>query len=195
MSKRFEQKELRKQLIIYKSLELFVKKGYAETKISDIAKEANMSVGLLFHYFSSKEQLYEELIKICVNGTNYSIQMNFSNPLEYFQTFIDLLIEYSKENPMVFYMFILMSQARRSDGIPRHIKELALSVNQIEQSAKIIEQGQKEGYFKEGDPHAISFIFWSSVQGIMEQLSASNELLLADKIDTNWIIDIIRRNK
>ena len=57
--KRQEQKEARRQEILYVALDLFVKKGYAATKITDIAEKASMSVGLLFHYFESKEKLYE----------------------------------------------------------------------------------------------------------------------------------------
>ena len=67
---RLEQKEKRKIDILYKGLELFVKKGYKATKITDIASELNMSVGLLFHYFKSKEELYYELVRLGVDGTN-----------------------------------------------------------------------------------------------------------------------------
>ena len=58
---RKEQKEQRKIDILYKGLELFVKRGYKNTKITDIADELNISVGLLFHYYNSKEELYYEL--------------------------------------------------------------------------------------------------------------------------------------
>lgn len=55
---RKEQKEQRKNQIIAVALDLFVKRGYMATKISDIAKAANMSVGLLFHYFASQATSY-----------------------------------------------------------------------------------------------------------------------------------------
>lgn len=193
---REEQKEQRKKLILAKALELFVKKGYSETKIGDIAKAADMSVGLMFHYFESKEQLYEALIKIGAEGANAPQEMNFENPLEYFSGFLDVLFSYAREQPWVFYMFVLMAQARRSEGIPAHIREIALRVNQIEQSAGIIEAGQQYGYFREGDPYALSFAFWGSVQGIMEQLAVSPEMLENGKLpQTEWIIDIIRGTK
>ena len=193
MSTRDEQKEQRKQLIISKALELFAKKGYSDTKISDIAKAADMSVGLMFHYFASKEQLYEELVHMGVQGTNIPLAMGFENPLDYFSGFLRTLFQYAKEQPWVFYMFVLMSQARRSDGIPSHIKEIAMSVNQMEQSAEIIAAGQKHGYFRKGDPYALSFAFWSSVQGVMEQLAVSPELIEKEQLpETDWIIDIIR---
>jgi len=195
MPTRDEQKEQRRQLIIFKALELFAKKGYSDTKIGDIAKAANMSVGLMFHYFESKEQLYEELVRMGVEGTNQPMEMNFSNPLDYFTGFLKAMFSYAKEQPWVFYMFVLMAQARRSDGVPAHIKELAMSVNQIEQSAEIIAAGQQYGYFREGDPYALSFAFWSSVQGVMEQIAVTPEMLSGEKElpEAEWIIDIIRR--
>lgn len=196
MSTRDEQKEQRRQLIISKALELFARKGYSDTKIGDIAKAADMSVGLMFHYFESKEQLYEELVRMGAEGTNTPLDMNFEDPLDYFSGFLKILFQYAKEQPWVFYMFVLMSQARRSDGIPPHIREIAMSVNQVEQSAEIIAAGQQFGYFREGDPYSLSFAFWSSVQGIMEQLAVYPELIEKGQLpETDWIIDIIRGAK
>ncbi len=193
MTIRDEQKEQRRQLIISKALELFAKKGYSDTKIGDIAKASDMSVGLMFHYFESKEQLYEELVRMGAGATNIPLEMNFENPLDYFSGFVKTLFQYVKEQPWVFYMFVLMAQARRSNGIPAHIREIAMSVNQIEQSAEIIEAGQKYGYFREGDPYMLSFAFWSSIQGIMEQLAASEDIIESGKLpEADWIIDIIR---
>lgn len=190
---REEQKEQRRQIIIANALELFVKKGYSETKIGDIAKASNMSVGLMFHYFESKEQLYAELVQMGVEGANAPQDMSFQNPLDYFKGFLDELFQYALNEQWVLYMFVLMSQARRSDGVPKHIRELACSVNQIEQSAEIIEAGQKCGYFREGNPLALAFTFWSSVQGAMEQLAVSPELIKNGDIpQTDWFIDIIR---
>lgn len=48
MNKREEQKEERRNKILEVSLDLFVEKGFAGTKISDISAAANMSAGLFF---------------------------------------------------------------------------------------------------------------------------------------------------
>ena len=60
--------ELQRQLILDKSLELFSQKGFAQTSIVDIAKESNISKGLLYHYFLSKEQLFEEILVSSFNS-------------------------------------------------------------------------------------------------------------------------------
>ncbi|MCM1266363.1 MAG: TetR/AcrR family transcriptional regulator [Bacteroidales bacterium] len=196
MATREEQKEQRRQLILEKALELFVKRGYSDTKIGDIAKAAQMSTGLMFHYFDSKEQLYETLVRMGADGTNLPQKLPYKDPLAFFEGFLDTLFTYATENPWVFHMFILMAQARRSEGIPAHIREIALRVNQVEQSAKMIEAGQKQGCIRKGDPYVLSFTFWSSVQGIMEQLASAPALLEEGRLpETDWIIDIIRIRK
>lgn len=196
MSLRDEQKEQRRQLIIDKAIELFAKKGYADTKIGDIAKAADMSVGLMFHYFESKEKLFEELVRYGAQATNTPREMNFENPLDYFEGFLKVLFRYAKEQPRVMYLFVIMSQIRRGEGIPQHIRGIAGSVDQIAQSAEVIEAGQRYGYFRSGDPYLLSFTFWSSVQGVMELLASEPELVESGRFpETEWIIDIIRGNK
>lgn len=196
MTVRDEQKEQRRALIMDKAIELFAKKGYAETKIGDIAKAADMSVGLMFHYFESKEKLFEELVRYGANATDTPREMNFENPLDYFEGFLKMLFHYVKEQPRIMYLFVIMGRMQHGEGIPPHIKEIADSVNQIEQSAEVIAAGQEYGYFREGDPYLLAFTFWSSVQGVMERLAAAPEMVENGRIpETDWIIDIIRGNK
>lgn len=196
MTNRDEQKEQRRALIMDKALELFAKKGYAETKIGDIAKAAEMSVGLMFHYFESKEKLFEELVRYGANATDTPREMNFENPLDYFEGFLKMLLHYVKDQPRIMYLFVIMGRMQHGEGIPPHIKEIAESVDQIEQSAEIIAAGQEYGYFREGDPYLLAFTFWSSIQGVMERLAAAPEMAKEGRLpETDWIIDIIRGNK
>lgn len=196
MTLRNEQKEQRRALIIDKAIELFAKKGYAETTIGDIAKAADMSVGLMFHYFESKEKLFEELVRYGANATDTPRELNFENPLDYFEGFLKMLFHYVKEQPRIMYLFVIMGRMQRGEGIPPHIKEIAESVDQIEQSAEVIAAGQQYGYFRNGDPYLLAFTFWSSVQGIMERLAAAPEMVEDSRLpETDWIIDILRGNR
>ncbi len=53
----------RKRRIVETALQLFSESGYDKTSIRDIAKHANMSLGLLYNYFASKEQLLEAIVQ------------------------------------------------------------------------------------------------------------------------------------
>ena len=60
-------KEVKKNNIIQNALKLFSKKGFYNTTIPDIAKAMKMSVGNMYNYFSSKEELAKFAIKYSTN--------------------------------------------------------------------------------------------------------------------------------
>ena len=60
-------KEIKKNNIIQSALKLFSKKGFYNTTIPDIAKAMSMSVGNMYNYFSSKEELAKFAIKYSTN--------------------------------------------------------------------------------------------------------------------------------
>ena len=56
-----------RQTILDTALKLFSTKGYFNTSMQDIRRSANISIGAVYHYFSSKEEiasaLYDALLK------------------------------------------------------------------------------------------------------------------------------------
>ena len=50
------------------ALELFVTKGFAATKLEDVAKAAGVSKGLPYLYFKSKEELFKAVIVEAIGG-------------------------------------------------------------------------------------------------------------------------------
>lgn len=190
MESRKEQKERRRQEIIHAALELFVSKGYAATKVTDIAKKVNMSTGLLFHYFESKEKLYEELVRMGLEGTRQPQGQACEHAIDYFVGFTTLLFAYMRRQPVMAKMFVLMAEAQRSEGTPPHIREIAMQVNTIEQFVPIIEWGQQEGTIREGNPLVISNAFWCSIQGIAERYAINRDI---DLPEADWVVDIVRK--
>jgi AcrR family transcriptional regulator len=185
---RKEQKEKRRLEILYKGLELFVSKGYKSTKITDIAKELNISVGLLFHYYKSKEDLYYELVKLGVEGTNKPKLKSNLEPLDYFITFLNDIFNSIKNDINVCRMFVLMPEAQRI-GTPQKIREMALKINIIDSFIPIIIKGQENKTIKEGDPKILSNAFFRSVYAICEGYALDNKI---DLPDPDILLDMIR---
>lgn len=190
METRKEQKERRRVEIIHAALELFVSKGYAATKITDIAKYAGMSTGLLFHYFESKEKLYEELVRMGLEGTSYPVEQKCEHAIDFFVEFTTQLFIYMRQQPVMAKLFVLMAEAQRSEATPSHIREIAKKVDTIQQFVPIIEWGQREGTIKEGDPLVLSNAFWCCIQGVAEQYACNQGIELPE---AEWIVDIVRR--
>lgn len=186
---RKEQKDKRRIDILYKGLELFTKKGYKATKITDIADELNMSVGLLFHYFKSKEELYYELVLMGVNTLNKPIKLDDTTPIEYLSNFVKELFNAVKSDINMARMFILMPEAQK-EGTPKRVRDLALKINIIDLFIPLIIKGQEDGSIKEGSAKILSNAFFRSIYAICEGYA------LDSSIDLPYyycIIDIIRR--
>ena len=60
----------RRDLILQCASRVFAAKGYAGTKIVDIAEAAKMSQGLLYRYYTSKEVLFTELLRMSFEALN-----------------------------------------------------------------------------------------------------------------------------
>ncbi|HEV7813934.1 MAG TPA: TetR/AcrR family transcriptional regulator [Janthinobacterium sp.] len=56
-------KEARPQELLAAALELFVERGYAATRLEDVAKRAGVSKGTLYLYFANKEELFKAMVR------------------------------------------------------------------------------------------------------------------------------------
>ena len=59
-------KEDRPQEITAAAFEAFAEKGFAGTRVDDVAKRAGVSKGLLYLYFKTKEELFKAVVKSVV---------------------------------------------------------------------------------------------------------------------------------
>ena len=57
-----EIREERREEILAAAVRVFAKKGFAFAKISDIAAEARLSHGLVYHYFESKDAIFAAIV-------------------------------------------------------------------------------------------------------------------------------------
>lgn len=192
LNMREEQREERRNKILEASLELFVAKGYSGTKVSDITSAVGMSAGLFFHYFSSKDEVYEELVKIGLMGTQMSMKQEFENPIDFFETLAEQIFNIIGINRGVAKMFVFMANAQQDTSAPKTSIDNALKVNNIDQCVPIIKKGQELGCIKQGDPLALSIAFWSSIQGIATVIALDDN---APCPQGSWIVDILRNRE
>jgi len=117
MSPRTKQqfKEIRKtsrEKILSVALELFARKGYHATSVSQIAKKAKISKGLMYNYFINKEKLLDEIIQ---EGFNSLAELGYEakrgvDPKEQLEGFIDAVLDnlYSNFTYWQLYLALLV---------------------------------------------------------------------------------------
>ncbi len=190
MTVREDQKEARRQEILYAGLSLFIQKGYSGTKIKDIAAAVGMSVGLLFHYFPSKEELFTELVGLGIEGPMNTVRPTEAEPLAFFEEVSERILTYIREEPFVCKMFVLMNQAAFSSDVPESAKQLLKGFDVYAPTVELIRRGQINGTIRDGDPLALAIAFWSAIQGVAVTLAMYPELPCPQ---SRWITDIIKK--
>lgn len=190
MVTRQEQREQRRQDILRAALRLFVRKGYAGTKVGDIAGAVGMSAGLMFHYFPSKEALYEELISFGVDGPMAMVGGIEGDAISFFEQAAAGILAYLKSDPTMANMFVLMGNALMDDAIPDRAKEMLSGFDVNTPTVEVVRRGQEEGTIREGDPLALSVAFWAAIQGVAEELALHPDMPCPEP---EWIVDIVRK--
>jgi AcrR family transcriptional regulator len=67
-AKRERRKEARPGELLDAALALFVEKGFAATRVEEVAARAGVSKGTLFLYFPSKEELFKAVVRETIAG-------------------------------------------------------------------------------------------------------------------------------
>ena len=66
--KRERRKEARPGELLVAALDLFVEKGFAATRMEEVAARAGVSKGTVFLYFPSKEELFKAVVRENISG-------------------------------------------------------------------------------------------------------------------------------
>jgi len=189
MGVRQEQREKRRREILEAALELFVSKGYAETKISDIAEKVGASVGLLFHYFESKASLYEELVWIGAQGMLTVMEADERDPLKFFEGAAAYILSSLRDEPFVCRMFVFMTQAHMSASLSEPLRELVRQRETLEKTISIVKKGQALGQIRAGNPEALAVLFWQALSGVALYAAFNPE---APMPEADWIVACLR---
>lgn len=109
-------KEEKKNNIIENALKLFSKNGFYNTTIPDIAKAMKMSVGNMYNYFKSKEELAKYAIKYSTNALAVELreinQMDISSRDKIFE-FTKRYLDNVKQSPEVIEYFLRVYLSNR----------------------------------------------------------------------------------
>lgn len=95
----------KKQKIVLTMLELVVKQGVHATPMSQVAKEANVAVGTIYHHFENKQEIIEEIYNMIFQDFGVVLLTNVSDDLDYkkqFEIVWSNLYNYFTTNPLAF---------------------------------------------------------------------------------------------
>ncbi|WP_284141181.1 MULTISPECIES: TetR/AcrR family transcriptional regulator [unclassified Virgibacillus] len=152
------------------ALKIFARKGYAGTKISDITSSINLSHGLLYHYFKSKEDIYMSLIRnvldLFIEAVDQAENME-GTALDKLNWLTELTFSGAADTALDRHLLII--EALHADYLSSEMKQTISKhySESLQGIARIITAGQQDGTFRSGDAMELASIYLSLSQGLV----------------------------
>ncbi|RIW29586.1 TetR/AcrR family transcriptional regulator [Bacillus salacetis] len=164
-----EKKKQKRAAILKAAIKVFSEKGFAETTIAVIAKEARVSFGTVFTYFETKEILYEKAVLEPLDEIKpYFLKVDdyFSGtPLEKIQQMIETHVDLFSERSE--FLRLIQQVLGRPERFPKLFEELDLFVDDfVNIISPTIEEGQRQGVFYEETPALMAQSYLAILNGM-----------------------------
>lgn len=152
------------------AIRLFATKGYTQTTVRDIADEAGILSGSLYHHFSSKEAMLDEILRSFLEellGRFSMIEAEGDNPREVLDELVRATFATIEAKP---YTVALYQNELSTLGAQPGFEYVAAISHRLEEIwVRVIRSGQQDGTFRTGIDPALAYRFirdatWATVQ-------------------------------
>lgn len=176
--KDLQQREQRMNDILDAAIEVMAVKGVGSASMQHIAGAAGISIGNLYHYFKSKEEIFAEVLRRGQTGYGEFVRSVADGPGEARAKLLTIAENWLALGNSWAHT-ILIHTARLSEASEELRRDVTgrFTVN-LQPVAAIIAQGQAEGTAPEGDPLELAFYFTSLIQGLTLQRMPGSEVLV-----------------
>jgi TetR/AcrR family transcriptional regulator, fatty acid metabolism regulator protein len=166
LTDRSTSQEEKRRLILAASVRVFARKGYHASRVGDIAEEAGIAHGLLYHYFASKEEVLETVFR-----ENWSdllaafrrVAESDAPPLEQLEGIVKLLLRSWRNDPDL--VRVMVREVARSPHLQSQVEGIREGFTIIQ---RVIERGQDDGSLRAGiDPRLASWIFYGGLEEVL----------------------------
>ena len=172
------QRDKRRQ-ILRAAITVFARSGYHTSRVSDVAKEAGVAYGLVYHYFGSKEDLLEAIFRRTWSRMLEAVEeveRGDASAREQFEAVARIVLGAWPLDPDL--VRVLVREVARSPQLGREVDEIAHAFQALE---RIVSRGQERGELRtDVEPRLAAWILYGALEEILtgwvfERLPAAAE--------------------
>lgn len=166
----------KRRQILDAAIRVFARQGFHSTRVADIADEAGVAYGLVYHYFKSKDEVLNELFSERWSLLLAAIEeadLSEAEPRAKLEAVAGFIVDSYRHDPELMKVIIVeVTRAANSFG-RTHLPEIRRAYDSI---AKIVAGGQRAGAFRDDiDPDFASMAFYGAIEQLL----------------SGWIFDLI----
>ena len=184
-----EIREEMRNTILQKSLLYFARNGFAGTKISDLARNIGIGQGTIYVYFDSKEELFQEILKIAdSNKMLKKMKLLVDMPISAKQKLHMLsktVLNRLEEDETFAAMIALNTQMLLEKNEAYSSEETTYQTELYNYTSKIMEQGQKEKSMVDGPGMKLADYYWGVVYlySLKRLFTSEYEMISVDDLE------------
>lgn len=155
--------ETKRSAIMVAALDIFSRYGVHGTSLDQVASQADVSKTNLLYYFTSKDELYVNVLRQLMDVWLRPLQ-TFTveqDPVDAIGDYLQVKLELSRDNPAESRLFCL----EMIQGAPLLLEELRTSLREIvESKVSVINAWIAAGKLAPIEPHHLIFSLWATTQ-------------------------------
>ena len=166
MAARADRQADRRRQILQAAVKVFAEKGFHASRVGDVAEEAGIAYGLVYHYFESKEDLLETIFR--TTWTEMLARVNEVEEAgvpasEAVRQVTALLLRTWRRDPNL--VRVLVREVTRNPHVQQEIGEITSAMGALE---RIVRRGQESGEFRDDlDPRIAAAVFYGALEEVL----------------------------
>jgi AcrR family transcriptional regulator len=158
----------KRRLILDAAVRVFAQQGFNQCRVSDIADEAGVAYGLVYHYFRSKDEVLDTLFlerwNVLLEAIRETDQQDIS-PREKLYAIASFIVDSYRHDPDLMKVIIVeVTRAANSFG-QTHLPKIREAYELI---ANIVAKAQEEGAFKDTiTPEFAAMAFYGAIEQVL----------------------------
>jgi TetR/AcrR family fatty acid metabolism transcriptional regulator len=139
----------RRAVILRAAVEVFASKGYHGCRIADVAKQARVAYGLVYHYFKNKDELLESVFDASFGRFAHAIDKLIAGEgttVSMLERIVEFAFDAYVADPRA--VKVLIFEIVRSPAFREAAHVTALQ-HTMEATARLIAKGQKQGELRD----------------------------------------------
>jgi len=156
----------KRRLILRAAITVFARSGYHTSRVSDVAKEAGVAYGLVYHYFGSKEDLLETIFRRTWSRMLEAVEeveQSGVSAREQIAGVARIVLGSWEADPEL--VRVLIREVARSPQLAREVDEIAHAFATLE---RIVVGGQERGELrKDLNPRLAAWTLYGALEEIL----------------------------
>ncbi len=158
--------EDKRRTLLDAAVRVFARKGFHGARVGDVAAEAGVAHGLVYHYFSSKDELLETIFRetwAAMLAAMREVEDADDPAREQLRKVGAIVLRTWTRDPDL--VRVLVNEVTRGPQLQREIAEIRHAFEAIE---RIVAAGQARGELRAGlDARLAAFVFYGALEEIL----------------------------